>query len=370
MIPAITVIGTRARRFGVVCLFLMGLLAGSGTAQAHKTNLTRGLVQIDGAVVTYSLSFSPHDVAVAAGMKTDFTTPLTSEDFAPHLAELTDYVSGRLFIESERGDCPLKLSANGEALPEVFLVTARARCAAPPNRLTIRFLIFFFDIDPNHRGIGRLILPMGGQEEFLFDAQTTEFTADIVHPAPPAPWHVRLTRLIGLGIEHILLGVDHILFVLLLVLAVPRAWPVARIVTAFTLAHSVTLGLAWYGVVDLPTMVVETAIALSVAYVAAENMLGIGRRWRSGIAALFGLVHGLGFYRVLSALELEGSSAALTLAGFNIGVEIGQLAVVGGAALPLIWARDKVWYPRLVQVLSGMVLLVALWWAVERAGFA
>lgn len=355
---------------GLVCLVVLGVLLGSGVALAHKTNLTRGLVQLDGPTVTYSLSFSPHDIAVAAGMETDFKTPLTQEDFAPHLDELADYISGRLFIESESGDCPLEIATNSAALPEVFVVNAAARCAAPPTELTIRFLIFFFDIDPNHRGIGRLIPPTGGQVEFLFDAQTTEFSTSISQPPPPAPWHARLTRLIGLGIEHILLGIDHVLFVLLLVLAVPRAWPVARIVTAFTIAHSVTLGLAWYGVFDLPTRLVETAIALSVAYVAVENMLGAGRRWRSGIAAIFGLVHGLGFYRVLSALELEGSSAALTLAGFNIGVEIGQLAVVAAAAPALIWARDKAWYPRVVSILSAMVLLVALWWAAERAGLA
>ena len=350
------------------CLICLTWLVHAGVASAHKTDLTRGLVQIDGAAVTYSLSFSPHDIAVAAGMKTDFKTPLTAADFEPNLEELADYVSGRLFIESERGECPLEIETNGAALPEVFLVTARGRCAAPPEKLTLRFLIFFFDIDPNHRGFGRLILPTGGQREFLFDAGTTEFTAEITQHAPPAPWHVRLTRLIGLGIEHILISIDHILFVLLLVLAVPRAWLVVRIVTAFTVAHSVTLGLAWYGVLDLSTQVVETAIALSVAYVAVENMLGVGKRWRSGIAALFGLVHGMGFYSVLSALDLEGSSAALTLAGFNIGVEIGQLAVVALAAIPLIWARDKPWFKRLVQILSGAVLIVALWWAVERSG--
>ena len=354
----------------LACLVCLTWLVHAGAASAHKTNLTRGLVQIDGVSVTYSLSFSPHDIAVAAGMKTDFKTPFSAADFAPHLDELVDYVSGRLFVESERGDCPLDFETNGEALPEVFLVTARGQCAAPPNRLTIRFLIFFFDIDPTHRGFGRLVLPTGGQREFLFDAGTTEFTAEITHPEPPEPWHGRLTRLIGLGIEHILIGIDHILFVLLLVLAVPRTWPVLRIVTAFTLAHSVTLGLAWYGVLDPPTQMVETAIALSVAYVAVENMLGVGKRWRSGIAALFGLVHGVGFYSVLSALDLEGASAALTLAGFNIGVEIGQLVIVALAAGPLIWARDKPWFTRLVQILSGAVLIVALWWAVERSGLA
>jgi hypothetical protein len=353
---------------GILALALLLALFIGSPASAHKTNLTRGLVQINGATVTYSLSFSPHDIAVAAGMKTDFKTPLTAQDFAPHLDELKDYITGRLFIESDRGACPLDIDTSGEALPETFLVTATARCAAPPSRLTIRFLIFFFDVDPRHRSIGRLILPVGGQEEFLFDAQVTAFTTEIAQPAPPPPWHERLFRLIDLGIEHIVLGVDHILFVLLLVLAVPRVWPVVRIVTAFTIAHSLTLGLAWYGVIALPGGLVETAIALSIAYVAVENILGVGRRWRAGIAALFGLVHGLGFYGVLSALDLEGSSAALTLAGFNIGVEIGQLAVVGAAALPLLWARDKTWYVHVVRVVSGAVLLIALWWAAERAG--
>ena len=350
------------------CLVLLLALLLATPAWAHKTNLTRGLVQISGATVTYSLAFSPHDIAVAAGMKTDFKTPLTAEDFEPHLEELKDYISGRLVLESELGECPLDIDTSGEALPETCLVTATAHCAAAPIRLTIRFLVFFFDVDPRHRSIGRLILPMGGQEEFLFDAQVTEFTTEIAQPAPPAPWHQRLLRLIDLGIEHILLGIDHILFVLLLVVSVPRAWSVVRIVTAFTIAHSITLGLAWYGVIELPGRLVETAIALSIAYVAVENILGIGARWRAGIAALFGLVHGLGFYGVLSALDLQGSSAALTLAGFNIGVEIGQLAVVGAAALPLFWARDKTWYVHVARGVSGAVLLIALWWAVERSG--
>lgn len=352
---------------GLVLALLMAIFIAA-PAWAHKTNLTRGLIQLDGPAVIYSLSFSPHDIAVAAGMKTDFKTPLGVEDFAPHLDELKDYISGRLEIESERGACPLEIATNGAALPEIFLVTATARCAAPPRRLTVRFLIFFFDVDPRHRSIGRLILPVGGQEEFLFDAQVTEFATDIAQPAPPAPWHERLFRLIDLGIEHILLGIDHILFVLLLVVAVPRAWPVARIVTAFTIAHSITLGAAWYGVVDPPSRVVETLIALSIVYVAMENILGIGTGWRAGIAALFGLVHGLGFYGVLSALDPQGSSVALTLAGFNIGVEIGQLAVVGAAAVPLLLARDKDWYVHVVRIVSGAVLLVALWWAAERAG--
>jgi hypothetical protein len=362
-----------ASRSGVWALMLLvaaiALVVGSAPTFAHKTNLTRGVVQLDGPAVTYSLSFSPHDIAVAAGMKTDFKTPLTTEDFAPHLEELTDYITGRLEIESEQGACPLRIDTSGETLPETFLVTATALCAGPPDQLTIRFLIFVFDVDPRHRSIGRLILPAGGETEFLFDAQETEFTTAIAQPGPPPPWHARLLRLIELGIEHILLGIDHILFVLLLVVAVPRAWPVARIVTAFTVAHSVTLGLAWYGVIDPPTRFVETAIALSIAYVAVENILGVGGRWRAGIAALFGLVHGLGFYGVLSALDLQGSSAALTLAGFNIGVEIGQLAVVGAVAVPLLWGRDKAWYSRMVRVVSGAVLLIALWWAAERVGF-
>lgn len=351
-----------------ILLAVLGLIFTALPAGAHKTNLTHGLVRIDGDVVTYTLTVSPHDIAVAAGMKTDFKTPLTAADFAPHLAELKDYVGGRVEIDSDGGVCPADITTNDATLPESLVIIVTARCAEVVRALTIRFLVFFFDVDPRHRSIGRLILPAGGQVEFLFDSQVTEFSTNIVQPEPPAPWHVRLFRLIDLGVEHILLGFDHILFVLLLVIAVPRIWPVTRIITAFTISHSITLGLAWYGVIDLPGRMVETAIALSIGYVAVENILGRGDRWRWLVAGMFGLVHGLGFYGVLAELDLAGSSAALTLAGFNIGVEIGQLAIVALAAGPLIWARDRAWYGTGVRLISGVVLLIALWWAAERAG--
>ena len=355
---------------GVATLFLalLTLCVLAAPAAAHRTNLTRGLVQLDGSVVTYVLTISAHDIAVAAGVPTDFVTPLEAADFAPNMAELKDYVGGRVVIESDVGPCPFTVDTDTAALPESLIVTLTARCAAVVNRLTIHYLIFLFDVDRRHRSIGRVILPAGGEVEFLFDARVTRFTTEITQPEPPPPWHVRLFRLIDLGVEHILLGIDHILFVLLLVVAVPRLWPVVRIVTAFTISHSITLGLAWYGVIDLPGRLVETAIALSIAYVAVENILGRGVRWRWMVAGFFGLVHGLGFYGVLSALDLAGSSAALTLAGFNIGVEIGQLAIVAAAAAPLIWARNKPWYRRAVRILSGAVLLIALLWAAQRAG--
>ena len=117
----------------------------------------------------------------------------------------------------------------------------------------------------------------------------------------------------------------------------------------------------------VPARLVEMAIALSIAYVAAENLVGRGgeRRWM--IAGLFGLVHGLGFYSVLAELGFERANAALVLVGFNLGVELGQLAILAAAAPLLWWAARHSWRAAGVRLASAACLLVALWWAAERA---
>jgi hypothetical protein len=185
------------------------------------------------------------------------------------------------------------------------------------------------------------------------------------------------------GIWHIWIGYDHILFLLSLLLpavlvwrehawravAAPRAalTDVLRIVTAFTLAHSVTLSLAALGLVALPSRWVESAIALSVLLAALNNLRPIthGRRWAAAFG--FGLVHGFGFATVLGDLGLQSGALAASLVGFNLGVEIGQLAIVA-AFLPLAWAVRRSWFYRRVVMLGGssLIMLVAAIWLGER----
>jgi len=188
---------------------------------------------------------------------------------------------------------------------------------------------------------------------------------------PPAsrPGLVALDYLV-LGFEHIVpLGADHILFVLGLFLLSPRLRPLLWQVTAFTLAHSLTLGLSMAGAVELPSRLVEPLIALSIAYVGVENLWTSELRpWRPVLVFAFGLLHGLGFAGALRELGLPEGEFAIGLIAFNVGVELGQLGVILLALAVFGWFRGRPWYrPWVVWPLSVAIAVVGLYWTVERA---
>ncbi|WP_300541591.1 HupE/UreJ family protein [Maricaulis sp.] len=171
-----------------------------------------------------------------------------------------------------------------------------------------------------------------------------------------------------LGYTHILpKGLDHILFVLALFFASTRLGPLVWQISAFTVAHTITLGLATLGVVNLPASIVEPIIALSIAFVAVENIVFRDMtRWRPAIVFIFGLFHGLGFAGVLAELGLPTGQLVPALLSFNAGVEVGQLTVIAACWLALRWFREAPWHPWLVRIVSGAIALIALWWAFER----
>lgn len=174
---------------------------------------------------------------------------------------------------------------------------------------------------------------------------------------------------LALGFTHILpKGLDHILFVLALFLLTPRWKPLAIQVTAFTLAHSVTLALGTFGHVDLPARLVETAIALSIAVVAVDNLFESKLApWRPMVVFGFGLLHGLGFAGVLSDLGIPKGAEISALVAFNLGVEFGQIAVLAIAFALLGWARERSWFrPRVAMPLSLAVAAIGLFWSAER----
>jgi hypothetical protein len=178
------------------------------------------------------------------------------------------------------------------------------------------------------------------------------------------------TRYLVLGFEHILpKGLDHILFVLGLYLLSTRLRPLLGQITAFTVAHSVTLALAMFEVASLPSRLVESFIALSIAYVAVENLFVRDLKpWRPALVFAFGLLHGMGFAGVLQELGLPAERFTTALIGFNIGVELGQIAVIVAAFLLIGWFRERWWYHRGVVIpLSAGIALVGLYWAVQRA---
>jgi hydrogenase/urease accessory protein HupE len=207
------------------------------------------------------------------------------------------------------------------------------------------------------------------QTAFLTDGATSDPFPLGAKLAPKSRWVVAWDYL-ALGFEHILpKGLDHILFVLGIFL-LSLAWrPLLYQVTAFTVAHSITLALSLYGIVSLPVSVVEPLIALSIVYVAVENILTDGLKpWRVWVVFGFGLLHGLGFAGVLTELGLPRSEFVTALIGFNVGVEFGQLAVILLAFLTVgIGFRNKPWYrQRVVIPISSAIALTGIFWTVER----
>jgi hypothetical protein len=246
-----------------------------------------------------------------------------------------------------------------------FTMLVDFACGSVVHELVVQDNVFDV-LGADHHTLARVESPNRTQQ-FAFAADTRQARfpigggADVVHSTG---------SFVLLGVEHILTGYDHLLFLLGLLLRGGSWLGLAKIVTAFTLAHSVTLALAVLNIVVLPDRLVEAVIALSIAFVAAENIFlrpVVGRRWL--VSFCFGLVHGFGFSSALRELGLPTQGLALALFGFNAGVELGQGLVVA-LALPLLalvrrsgWEERMVWSSSLAIMLVGVVLFV------ERAFF-
>jgi hypothetical protein len=202
----------------------------------------------------------------------------------------------------------------------------------------------------------------GGQDSQPFDLAAGLAAATTIETA---------VQYFGLGFTHILpKGLDHILFVVGLFL-LSAAWrPLLLQVTLFTIAHSITLGLSMFGIVALPSSIVEPLIALSIAYVAIENLFTTDLKpWRAGLVFLFGLLHGLGFAGVLTELGLPRAQFVTALLTFNLGVEAGQLAVIACAFVAVGWWRrsQSAAYRRWVVVPASLAIAcVGVYWTVTR----
>jgi len=177
---------------------------------------------------------------------------------------------------------------------------------------------------------------------------------------------------IKVGFVHIIpKGLDHILFVVGLFLLSAQLRPLLIQVTTFTLAHSVTLALGIFGIVNVSASIVEPLIAASIVYVCIENIYSEKlSRWRPFIIFAFGLLHGLGFASVLGDIGLSSGSFITGLIAFNIGVELGQLAVIAACFLLVgFWFRDKPWYRKVITIPASVIIaLIAIYWVLERTG--
>ncbi|WP_439401405.1 HupE/UreJ family protein [Bradyrhizobium sp. DASA03068] len=215
-----------------------------------------------------------------------------------------------------------------------------------------------------------LIAQGRSETQALLDADNTTVT---LSTAPPS-LSSTMQRYLVTGVEHIFLGYDHVAFLVAIVLWARRLLPVVKIVTAFTIAHSLTLSLAALNVLVIPSRIVEPAIAASIVFVAVENFFSrdVDRRWR--VAFLFGLIHGFGFAGALREIGLSPDAIVPALAAFNVGVEIGQIAIVA-LLLPVLGVLDRVTAAgreqparaaRLVYATSAMIGVLGGYWLLTR----
>jgi hypothetical protein len=242
-------------------------------------------------------------------------------------------------------------------------------CAGPIRELRVRDGLDIL-LGPNHHTITDFRWA-GGTAQVVFENgnRTTVIVVGMAKAADHSGQGTSSTFLAYLhqGIEHILLGYDHLLFVVALILPGGSIVSLLAIVTAFTVAHSITLALSVLGIFTLPGWIVEPVIALSIAYVAFENLCmrkALSRRW--GISFIFGLVHGFGFAGALAEVGLPTEGVVSALIGFNLGVEAGQALVVAIALPLLIGIRRFPWQPRAVQLASIAIMVIALGLVTER----
>lgn len=350
-------------------------------AYAHKPSDSYLSLNVANNVIEGQWDIALRDLDFAIGLDTDGDAQITWGEVKAKRKDIDAYVMSRLQLWSDNADCPARLRnhliddhTDGAYVVIQFVAT----CPADVQRLDATYRLFF-DLDPQHKGLLRLQFK-GATTTAIFspDKSTQQFSL-----AQPQ----RLQQFLDYvreGVWHIWIGFDHILFLLALLLPAvqiraghrwqgvaafkPALLSVLKIVTAFTLAHSITLSLATLGIIGLPSRLVESIIAASVVLAALNNLFPLfsERRWL--MAFVFGLIHGFGFASVLTDLGLPQGALALSLVGFNVGVELGQLAIVA-AFLPVAYALRKTWFYRRVILVggSGLIALLALGWLVERA---
>jgi HupE / UreJ protein len=363
------------------------LLAGWATlAWSHKPSDSYLTLTAPGAgeVLHGQWDIALRDLEFVLGLDADHDGDITWGELQAARTRIADYAFTRLTLEAVgRGDrhrCPPRLTGlmvDEHVDGHYAVLSFAADCGLRPVELAVHYQLLF-EVDPTHRGLLQVI---GGAHEQAA-VLSREAPAVTLNVAAPGRWQ-QFSAFLSEGIWHILKGYDHILFLLTLLFpAVVRysaaGWEpreslrdttleVLQVVTAFTLAHSLTLSLAVLGLAHLPARWVESAIALTVLLGALNNLRPVIVRRRWAVAFAFGLVHGFGFASVLADLGLHGANLALSLVGFNSGVETGQLLIVLAVLPAAFLARRTLIYRQgFMPAGSTAVVLLAGYWLVTR----
>ena len=366
---------------GLRTLLAILLLLLPGAASAHKPSDSYLSLRVEGPELRGHWDIALRDLELAVGLDGDGDGHITWGELRASRGAVEGYAGSRLAIASGGLVCPLRfeeLLTDRHTDGAYAVLRFDARCADSPSGLDVDYALLF-DLDPLHRGLLR-IESGGATSTAIFGIDSARQRLAL----GKEPVLRTLRRYAREGVWHIWIGADHVLFLLCLLLPavlrreegrwhpVPRLrdalGQVLRLVTAFTAAHSITLSLAALGWIALPSRLVESAIAASVALAALDNLHPLFGGRRTALAFGFGLVHGMGFASVLADLGLPGGSLVPALLGFNLGVELGQLAIVA-ALVPLAFAlRGSAGYRRVAfPAGSAAIAVLAAAWLAERS---
>ncbi len=365
-------------------LLALALLFLAGAAAAHKASdsyLTLTRAPADSAAFDLRWDIALRDLDNAITLDANGDGEITWGEVRAKHDAIVAYALSRLAISADGLPCRLTLTRqlideHSDGHYDVLMLTGTCPVATPTLTIDYRLL---FDIDPTHRGLLQFV-DGTAVRSVIFSADDSQQRVG----GGEGGWLTQFTQYLRDGTWHIWLGFDHILFLLSLLLPSVlirrgQSWQpaetfrdaladVVKVVTAFTIAHSITLSLATLGIVTPNARFVDSGIALSVVFAAINNLIPRVEHGRWLAAFGFGLIHGFGFASALRDLGLPAGALALSLFGFNLGVELGQLAIVV-VFLPLAFALRATWAYRRVILTGGSTAIAAIAsvWLFERA---
>ncbi|MEW6303046.1 MAG: HupE/UreJ family protein [Verrucomicrobiota bacterium] len=349
--------------------------ASSLTALAHNLDTSYARIQISSNRLAIRLTYDLFTLLKIAPLDANQDRQITSDELALHTNTISAFLRQHVLFDINQreagigeltgfvwppGGAPVHESDYHAAAGLIHFDFTQPVDDTPED-VTITF-DFFAQLGERHIILG--VFERNGQP---YEVSFTRFEPDFVYDTGyQPPMHKRLLKFLKLGIGHIFLGYDHICFLIALIV-VSRLKELVLIVTSFTIAHSITLILATLQIVNLPTRLVETGVAATIIYVAVENLWIKDTRHRWILTFFFGLIHGFGFANVLRDMGLPSTGLVRCLLSFNVGVELGQLAIVL-LLLPISVGLAKWQHGR--KATLGLSIVLALFgaaWFVDRA---
>ncbi len=334
---------------------------------AHEIYTSYSSIEVKETHLTYTLTLDETELKNIFDLDINRDGTVTENELTTKLEEIYKHFEKKVAIIIAGDPVALargKAYISGDSLGNVFVnLVFKQTLERQPWKLTLHLNIFN-DFGPRHKNLVKIVHQDEVQQSILtIDSRTQEFSFS----GKGVSFFKHGFQFFNLGFEHIVIGYDHIFFLLGLILIGGSFLNLVKIVSSFTVAHSITLILAALQVVAIPSRLVESVIALSIVYIALENFFikKTDERWL--ITFIFGLMHGFGFAGVLHELGLPTEGLAVSLLSFNLGVEVGQIIIVA-VTFPIIYLITKTkWQKQIVFGLSSVIMVFGLMWFLERA---